>query len=1099
MADTYLGNTLINNDSSKTIAYIKQLKDDTIKNYINNLNDTDKGRVPSAIKNAAGVFQQTLNNFFLQGWLDFQRFLLDEGVDPTIIDSWKEVQDFLEGLPDDQARWLESTIARLDNRITAVDIPDGGAYDVSADHVDGEGNYAVYADLRAALAAVPNEKQKPGMSIRFIQGDNVQSSDNKYVQSRYMGTSTANADFTNVANWQGVDEEPTAGSDNLAKSGGVEKYLAKNKTDVNNPDGTLGFININGTITSNNDYTIVRPILLKVGETILLNKGENTYLGYLAAVIFKTDSDGNWQENLITRDNYPVTTTKVSFTNTTNADMYIGTCTYNNQRSYTIVSLEEAASKQSIADFLAIHGNPLSQADARTVNDNIKSASLFNFGSAIMIAADNPSSSAAKVIAKDGFVFDDKTILVVRLYPSNTADELTLNINNTGAKNLYYNGARADSANCWSEDELAILTTNGTNYYLTSTTALSRKEIRSLVSNLGVTTNPTQNVFLKELYLTGLDSNTTYYLAYIIKNEGGAWSFAIRKQGDSNEVAVGRLEASAEKVAFVEVTARNSSGINGYAVVDWSQYGFGSVQYSYTYGTIRKVMASELTFNPTIYAYLKDAELQASLNTTIQQTSSDLKAEIHEVKGMIGWNSVGLDVYSIAQNIKEERSYFLNEAYANEISYADTSYLDGKLRNIPEGKHFIFTTDSHIDYYNVNLSQRETEIMAYVKAKLNAGCVVFGGDAIGQQDTPYKAAKVLSVYAEDKFNAFGPDFLWCQGNHDANANTNSANRISSEEIYKRTTGVMKRYGKAVFDTEGISIINGLGITTAEMTEAIAWMNLHYYYNDDRNKIRFIVLESGDGSLGLATVYTNHAWDGYTALIGYITFVANAVKNTPNGYDIVVVIHQMTAENKISSEAVASPAGSMGNLYGLLAAYKQRTSFKISENTTDVTESGTPILYALMHNRIGSSGITYDFSENTPGRVFMLSGHFHFDDAWVIQNSVNPAYLSRYYGKEYGEWDTVLNNAILSIQLDRACLYGQSSWVSPESANHSKAPNAVSFANQDNSAEAGTDGERVGTVKEVLFDVVTITPDNKVVCTRIGAGSDREYNIPMVSA
>lgn len=85
-------------------------------------------------------------------------------------------------------------------------------------------NNAVYADLAAALgtngANVPESLRKGGMSVKFIQGS-VQSSDNKYAQFRYMGTSTANADFTNVANWQGVDEKPTAGSKNLVESGGV--------------------------------------------------------------------------------------------------------------------------------------------------------------------------------------------------------------------------------------------------------------------------------------------------------------------------------------------------------------------------------------------------------------------------------------------------------------------------------------------------------------------------------------------------------------------------------------------------------------------------------------------------------------------------------------------------------------------------------------------------------------------------------------------------------------------------------------------------------------------------------------------------------------
>jgi hypothetical protein len=50
------------------------------------------------------------------------------------------------------------------------------------------------------------------MSFKFVQ-----SSDNKYVQARLM----ANTFTTDVTQWQGVDDEPTAGSNNLVKSGGV--------------------------------------------------------------------------------------------------------------------------------------------------------------------------------------------------------------------------------------------------------------------------------------------------------------------------------------------------------------------------------------------------------------------------------------------------------------------------------------------------------------------------------------------------------------------------------------------------------------------------------------------------------------------------------------------------------------------------------------------------------------------------------------------------------------------------------------------------------------------------------------------------------------
>lgn len=107
----------------------------------------------------------------------------------------------------------------------------GGAYDISAAHAVG-GVLATYDDLADALgtngANVPAAVRKGGMSIKFVL-----SSDNKYVQYRYMGTAVTGTPnpFLNEANWQGVDDEPTEGSNNLVKSGGVysinEKMLIK--------------------------------------------------------------------------------------------------------------------------------------------------------------------------------------------------------------------------------------------------------------------------------------------------------------------------------------------------------------------------------------------------------------------------------------------------------------------------------------------------------------------------------------------------------------------------------------------------------------------------------------------------------------------------------------------------------------------------------------------------------------------------------------------------------------------------------------------------------------------------------------------------------
>ena len=157
---------------------------------------------------------------------------------------------------------------------------------------------AIYANLSAALAAVPQNKQQGGMTVKFIQQiparysvvktenleteptgtllseapyidsgtydesqlstifstlpsstgagnaltyyvavtvdetttytswviTKVQNSSNKYVQYRLM-SDTFN---TTPSNWQGVDDEPVAGSDNLVKSGGVQEIIFNN-------------------------------------------------------------------------------------------------------------------------------------------------------------------------------------------------------------------------------------------------------------------------------------------------------------------------------------------------------------------------------------------------------------------------------------------------------------------------------------------------------------------------------------------------------------------------------------------------------------------------------------------------------------------------------------------------------------------------------------------------------------------------------------------------------------------------------------------------------------------------------------------------------
>ena len=177
-------------------------------------------------------------------------------------------------------------------------------YDVSAHN-----NGAVFESLSALLSSsnldtlIPTSVRRGGMTIKFIQGT-VQSSDNKYVQYRLM-SDTFN---TTLANWQGVDDEPTAGSDNLIKSGGVVdaigNYVKKQNIEKNSP------IDVFPSFSAKAGQTLVFRIISNgaVWTKLALFSGE------WETATFKQDSivNGQWYESVLSNDIdgillYPIT------------------------------------------------------------------------------------------------------------------------------------------------------------------------------------------------------------------------------------------------------------------------------------------------------------------------------------------------------------------------------------------------------------------------------------------------------------------------------------------------------------------------------------------------------------------------------------------------------------------------------------------------------------------------------------------------------------------------------------------------------------------------------------------------------------------------
>lgn len=156
----------------------------------------------------------------------------------------------------------------------------GEVYDISAAN-----SGAKYADLSAALGVdggnVPSEIRRGGMSVKFVQ-----SSYNKYVQYRLMTSEWSLIEI----DWQGVDDEPTAGSDNLVKSGGVADKLVELEKKVNGiKDKTKfvdGRINAQGNIEGGSDFVCAHKLPLEDTPIILFNVAHNPTYNYYGVVLY---------------------------------------------------------------------------------------------------------------------------------------------------------------------------------------------------------------------------------------------------------------------------------------------------------------------------------------------------------------------------------------------------------------------------------------------------------------------------------------------------------------------------------------------------------------------------------------------------------------------------------------------------------------------------------------------------------------------------------------------------------------------------------------------------------------------------------------------
>lgn len=78
------------------------------------------------------------------------------------------------------------------------------------------------------------------------------------------------------------------------------------------------------------------------------------------------------------------------------------------------------------------------------------------------------ANESALTVTAPGYVLSAGGNIRIKMAHANTASSVTLNINNTGAKALYYNGEPVDSENTWKDNETIVVYYDGEKYLATN-------------------------------------------------------------------------------------------------------------------------------------------------------------------------------------------------------------------------------------------------------------------------------------------------------------------------------------------------------------------------------------------------------------------------------------------------------------------------------------------------------------------------------------------------------------------------------------------------------------------------------------------------------
>lgn len=408
------------------------------------------------------------------------------------------------------------------------------------------------------------------------------------------------------------------------------------------------------------------------------------------------------------------------------------------------------------------------------------------------------------------------------------------------------------------------------------------------------------------------------------------------------------------------------------------------------------------------------------------------------------------------------------------------TYLDDKIDSVPQGDSFIFISDVHYSGNNRN----SAKLIDYVRRRLGIKTIIHGGDVINESPTIARAAKEWLDFNRDFVFRIGGDFKQVCGDHDHNGRYASDGQALSYQFIQR---VMNGYNikELTFDTlydeqiKEVSIANSW--TEHEKKEYDAWKKMHYYFDDSTIKTRFIVLHTGwTGDVGLAVdKLGSNVLSEANALYLQMDFLAESLVTCPNGYNVVVVGHNVIGNKGYTVNVSSGTAtrcnvneivwkGGWVSVAKMLRAFKNKTSIilnyrdwsgeDLKSKEFDLTKSGNPNL------------------------VFCMGGDVHWDilGKFGVSESLEPVTIASSLENVVPTEGTISKSDILqALTMTDGADRDYKVIIAPPSESYDDETDSALASNPN------TDG----TLDAQAFDIVTIT-DKAIHFTRIGSGDDR---------